>query len=49
MVGQGCLVFLKSANNALESCCNIGEVCNAATDDQNLAIGIWLATSDQVN
>ena len=49
MIAQGCLVLLKSANDALESRRNVGKVCNAATDDQNLAVGIWLTASDQVN
>jgi hypothetical protein len=49
MVDQGGLVLLESADDALESRCDVGEVGDTTADDQDLAIRVRFATSDQVN
>ena len=49
MVDQRGLVLLESTDDALESRCDVGEVGDTTADDQNLAIRVRLATSDQVN
>jgi hypothetical protein len=49
MIDQGGLVFLEGADDALESRCDIREVGNSTTDYQDLALGMRLAASDQVD
>jgi hypothetical protein len=47
--GRGAVIFPESMDNALESRCNVGKVSDTTTDDEDLALRMWLATSDQID
>jgi hypothetical protein len=49
MVDQGGLVLLESADDALESCSDVGEVGDTTADDQDLALRVRFSTSDQID
>ena len=41
--------LLKGADNTLEGGSNIREVSDATTNDENLSLGIWVYTGDEIN
>ena len=48
MVDVRCFELLKGWDDALEGSGNVGEVGNTITDDQDLSLGVWLSTSNEV-
>ena len=49
VVDELALELLEGADDTLEGGCNIGEVGNASSNDENLALGVRSAASNQVN